>query len=175
MASATKSEEKIMGTDLAASGADEPERGPQQRAERSDRPGFFSIYKKGQGYWTRLGSAGGALLLVALTAHFLYTELPANIPWFLEHPNWKVGIVAGFVAGASLLIWRMMNKPDSVDFLIATDSEMKKVNWTSRQELMGSTKVVILFMVVIAASLFVIDVLFGYLFWLLDVLKSKPF
>ena len=43
-----------------------------------------------------------------------------------------------------------MNKPANVDFLIATDSEMKKVNWTSRKELIGSTKVVILFMFLIA-------------------------
>jgi hypothetical protein len=26
-------------------------------------PGFFAIYKKGQGYWTRMGTARGALLL----------------------------------------------------------------------------------------------------------------
>ena len=50
----------------------------------------------------------------------------------------------------SLLVWRLMNKPSNVDFLIATDSEMKKVNWTSRKELIGSTKVVIFFMFVIA-------------------------
>ena len=43
-----------------------------------------------------------------------------------------------------------MNKPTNVDFLIATDSEMKKVNWTSRKELIGSTKVVIVFMFLIA-------------------------
>ena len=43
-----------------------------------------------------------------------------------------------------------MNKPTNVDFLIATDSEMKKVNWTSRKELIGSTKVVIIFMFLIA-------------------------
>ena len=49
-----------------------------------------------------------------------------------------------------------MNKPSNVDFLIATDSEMKKVNWTSRKELIGSTKVVIIFMFLIALFLFVV-------------------
>jgi preprotein translocase SecE subunit len=58
-----------------------------------------------------------------------------------------------------------MNKPSNADFLIATDSEMKKVNWTSRKELIGSTKVVIFFMVIIASVLFVIDVLMGYVFY----------
>ena len=65
-----------------------------------------------------------------------------------------------------------MNKSDNVDFLIATDSEMKKVNWTSKQELIGSTKVVIFFMFVIAAVLFLIDILFGYVFYWFTVLKS---
>ena len=40
---------------------------------------------------------------------------------------------------------------------------MKKVNWTTRKELIGSTKVVILFMFFIALLLFVFDMIFGYL------------
>ena len=46
-----------------------------------------------------------------------------------------------------------MNKPSNVDFLVATDREMKKVNWTSRKDLIGSTKVVIVFMFLIALIL----------------------
>src|SRR3712207_9446120 len=72
-------------------------------------------------------------------------------------------------------VLHLMNKPANVDFLIATDSEMKKVNWTSRRELIGSTKVVIVFMFLIAAFLFVIDVVFSYFFYMIDVLKSSPF
>ncbi len=69
---------------------------------------------------------------------------------------------------------RLMNKPSNVDFLIATDSEMKKVNWTSRKELIGSSKVVILFMFFIAAYLFLNDIIYGYLMYLLKVLKFPP-
>ena len=68
-----------------------------------------------------------------------------------------------------------MNKASSVDFLIATDSEMKKVNWTSRKELIGSTKVVVIFMFLIAFLLFGIDIFFSYFFYFVGVLKSKPF
>ena len=75
----------------------------------------------------------------------------------------------------SLLVYFLMNKPTSADFLIATDSEMKKVNWTSRNELIGSTKVVIFFMFTIAILLFVVDVVFGYVFYMFGVLKQKPF
>ena len=66
-----------------------------------------------------------------------------------------IGIVIGLCVGLSLLTWWLMNKATNVDFLIATDSEMKKVNWTSKQELIGSTKVVIVFMFVTAIFLFV--------------------
>jgi preprotein translocase subunit SecE len=62
-----------------------------------------------------------------------------------------------------------------VDFLIATDSEMKKVNWTTRAELMGSTKVVIFFVLLISAFLFMLDVIFGYFFQLIKVLEFGPF
>jgi preprotein translocase subunit SecE len=68
-----------------------------------------------------------------------------------------------------------MNRPTNADFLIATDSEMKKVNWTSRKDLIGSTRVVIAFMFLIAFFLFAVDVIFGYFFYLIDVLKNKPF
>src|SRR5260370_4562946 len=36
--------------------------------------GFFTIYKKGQGYWTRIRTVAGASLLGLVTAQFLYTH-----------------------------------------------------------------------------------------------------
>ncbi|MBV8781197.1 MAG: preprotein translocase subunit SecE [Phycisphaerae bacterium] len=84
-------------------------------------------------------------------------------------------ICAAFLAGFALLVFYLINRPNNADFLIATDSEMKKVNWTSREELIGSTKVVIGFMFLIAFMLFGLDVLFGYFFKLLTVLKAGPF
>jgi len=59
-----------------------------------------------------------------------------------------------------------------VEFLVATDSEMKKVNWTTRKELIGSTKVVIIFMFIIAMFLFTCDLIFGAFFHLVGVLKT---
>jgi preprotein translocase SecE subunit len=58
--------------------------------------------------------------------------------------------------------------------MIATEGEMKKVSWSSRRELIGSTKVVIVFTVAIAALLFVVDVGFVVLFGWLRVLKVVP-
>jgi preprotein translocase SecE subunit len=139
--------------------------------------GFFTIYKRGQGYWTRMGTAIGAALIAFLFAEFVYGRLKVAVTVYKWPLNtWAmVGIAAAVFAGIMLFAWRMMNKPGNADFLIATDSEMKKVNWTTRKELIGSTKVVIFFMVLIAALLFALDVLFGYFFHIIKVLEFGPF
>jgi preprotein translocase SecE subunit len=172
------------GKDLAES------RGQRAPSKRDDKPGMFTIYKKGQGYWTRMGTALGAGLIIALTTWFFYKQLP---PWltpaftpenatveqnraaFSMARNTTIAICIVMLGGLSLLAWRLMNRPGNVDFLIATDGEMKKVNWTSRRELIGSTKVVIIFMFLIAFILFAIDIIFGYFFHLIRVLDAGPF
>jgi preprotein translocase SecE subunit len=175
-----KEKEKPMATDVISPSADEPgDRKPPQRAHRESGSGFFTILKSGQGYWTRLGTAIAAGLIILFTSYFIYEQLRVW-PALLDNngkprPGLVWGVIGGFVAASSLLAWHLMNKPANVDFLIATDSEMKKVNWTSRKDLIGSTKVVIAFMFIIAALLFVIDVVFGYVFYFIRVLKTPPF
>jgi preprotein translocase SecE subunit len=181
MASATtEKKEKAMATDAIAPAASEGPNRPERRP--GDKHGFFTIYKKGQGYWTRMGTALAALLLAAVTGHFVYTQMK-SIPYSKDAAGnaifipFKVSLSVGVAvfAAIALFAWRMMNKPQNVDFLIATDSEMKKVNWTTRKELIGSTKVVIFFVLLISAILFVIDIVFGYLFHLIKVLEFGPF
>ena len=144
-------------------------------------PGYFAIYKKGQGYWTRMGTAAGALLLGGLTAYNLYVYLPVLIHFDTTPAGQarahRIGALVAslFLVGFAALAWWLMNKKDNVDFLIATDSEMKKVNWTSRKELIGSTKVVIIFMFLIAVFLFSTDIIFSYFFYLIGVLRHSPF
>jgi len=185
MAVTTEKKEKPMATDaIVPSGAGDSggrEKPPQQQPARraDDGPGFFHLYKPGQGYWTRMGTAGAALLVAVLTAHFLYQYMHIWLGKFgmsesAARPT-SIYIIAGLAIAWGLFVWYMMNKPTNADFLIATDSEMKKVNWTSKRELIGSTKVVIIFMFLIAFLLFAFDIIFGYLFYFLDVLKTKPF
>lgn len=147
-------------------------------AKRTDprAPGLFSIYKKGQGYWTRMGTLVAVGVLLVMLAYTLYEQIPAS--FFINSPD--VGRTVGLSLSLGFLVitggvalW-LMNKPSNVDFLIATDSEMKKVNWTSRKELIGSSKVVIAFMFLIAIYLFVNDIAFGYLMYWIGVLRSPP-
>ena len=161
---------------VTAGGADEPrdERPPERpQPGRAAGTGFFTIYKKGQGYWTRMGTAIGAALLIGLTSYQIYLHRPYL--GMAERPQLAMGISLAFFALAAFFAWRAMNKPSNVDFLVATDSEMKKVNWTSRKDLIGSTKVVIVFMFLIALILFLIDIVFSYFFYLIKVLQHSPF
>ncbi len=143
-------------------------------ASQSDA-GFFSIYKSGQGYWTRLLTFLGFLLLGALTAHFLYSQTKG---WLSTDATTSrsiaLGIAAGFMAAWLLVEHVVLNKQKNAEFLIATDSEMKKVNWTSRRELIGSTKVVIFFMFLTTFVLFSYDLVFHTIFWAMTVLKEAP-
>jgi preprotein translocase SecE subunit len=193
-------DENPMATNEAGSGAEEPEDenpSPVRSKPAPQRSGFFTIYKSGQGYWTRMGTAAAAALLAVLAMGFLYQELPvplistftptgmeklssADRELALKHAtkladNTTLAICAAFLVGFSLLTFYLMNRPTNADFMIATDSEMKKVNWTSRKELVGSTKVVIAFMFMVAFFLFGLDILFGYFFKMLTVLKAGPF
>jgi preprotein translocase subunit SecE len=157
---------------------------PQYQVVKTDKKeeakqGFFTIYKPGHGYWTRMGTAGGAALICALSAAFFYQHVPV---WLSSSHvdaqrirSINLGICAGWVVLFALFTFFITNRPRNAEFLIATDTEMKKVNWTSRAELIGSTKVVIFFMLLIAVLLFGFDVLFGYFFYFIGVLKDKPF
>jgi preprotein translocase SecE subunit len=147
--------------------------------------GYFHILKKGQGYWTRMGTVAAIGLLGLLTGNFLYGEIDRVLMgesiaklmgrMHLQDPRGAYLLVALFALVYAWLAFHFMNKPTSVDFLIATDSEMKKVNWTTRKELMGSTKVVIGFVVVIAVLLLAYDLFFQLVFYLVGVLKTPPF
>lgn len=59
-----------------------------------------------------------------------------------------------------------------VDFLIATDGEMKKVNWSTMKDIRKSTTVVIFASLMLAASLFIVDFAFQWVFKAIGVLVS---
>ncbi len=141
------------------------------RAASADGGGFFTIRRRGQGKWTRIGTAITSALIIVGIALFIYYDVRANVK--MEEKTALI-IAGGVFLGVSLLAFWLQNRASHVAFLIDTDAEMKKVNWTSRQELIGSTKVVIAFMLLMAAMLFIVDILFGYLFWGFGVLKFSP-
>ena len=132
---------------------------------------IFRIYKKGQGKYTRLCSAFAAAVVVGLGCLRLFSKLEV-VSWGLSNKAtlWIATMVpAGlFVILALLIVW-LVNKPSVADFMIAAEGEMKKVSWSSRQEIMVSTMIVIVVVLMMAALLGTTDFGFTVLFgWLLS-------
>jgi len=65
--------------------------------------------------------------------------------------------IAFLVIGCFFLYRFVASSPTTVDFLVATDSEMKKVNWSTRKHIQDSTAVVIGATFLIAALIFASD------------------
>ncbi|MEM8738992.1 MAG: preprotein translocase subunit SecE [Planctomycetota bacterium] len=130
------------------------------------------IYKPGQGYWTRVLSAVGASTLILAGAAWLYAKVVPRVPLFGGDNQlyYQAGVALSIILVFGGLVYWLLNKPRIVDFMIAVEAEMKKVNWPSKKEIIGSTWVVICGTFLIAALLFVINLAFGALFTWLKIL-----
>ncbi|MHC4594586.1 MAG: preprotein translocase subunit SecE [Planctomycetota bacterium] len=124
----------------------------------------FGIYKRGQGKYTRLCSAFIAAIIAGLGCWRLYEKFQAT-----DLGLWVETMVpAGLLAVFALLIFWLANKPSVADFLIAAEGEMKKVSWSSRQEIAVSTFIVIAVVIIMATLLGTTDLGFRTFFvWLL--------
>jgi preprotein translocase subunit SecE len=124
----------------------------------------FKIYKRGQGYYTRLITALTLFAIVAIGSFVLFQKLGvvAN-PWI------EIFVPVGVCAGFTLLIFWVVNKPKIADFMIAAEGEIKKVSWASRAEIMASTVVVISVVILMSGLLFLADLFFK--FAMMNVLK----
>lgn len=132
----------------------------------------LKFYKKGQGYYTRMGTAIGSGVMVALGCYALYNKLEGLQ---ISTPNLKVWLQAGIPALVFLffawIVFKIVNSPKSADFMIATEGEMKKVSWSTKKEIVSSTKVVIVTVLLMAVILAVVDIGFAKLFQTIGVLK----
>lgn len=142
-------------------------------AKRSPERGVFKQYKPEQGKWTRLGTFVGLLTIAAWGAKFLYDRLQV----YEGDEAWRLLITTGIPIAFLVVLgtfswWLAYSSRKSSDFMIATEGEMKKVSWSTKNEIIGSTKVVIMFTVLLAMVLFVVDLLFQTMFSSIGVLKT---
>ena len=136
--------------------------------------GTFERYKPEQGTKTRNGTAMGLGVLLAWGVWSLHDELSSfgSGQGGAELLVTKgIPIVVAVVCGA-VLWWIVYSHRKTSDFMIATEGEMKKVSWSTRREVIGSTKVVVLFTFLLAVLLFVVDFTFKTMFTLINVLKT---
>ena len=137
----------------------------------------MDIYKKNQGLHARLFLAVGMGAFAFFAAHAVYGT-------FIESPELYPGAVVplvgikltwGLVSAAALFLLCVavigvhttgletgLNRLDTsskktVEFLIDTQGELQKVSWPTKDELVGSTGVVIILLVILGVYIFSVD------------------
>jgi preprotein translocase subunit SecE len=123
------------------------------------------LYKPMQGRHARIYTAVALGLVVALGIWKFHDTLNDYAVATRFGAPAAVGLVLGWV------IFRLVQYPPFVEFLIATEAEMNKVSWTSRDDLYRATTVVLVTVTLMAVFLFGVDWLWANLLSLLGVLK----
>jgi len=133
----------------------------------------LSIYKPGQGYYTRMLSAVGVGVIVLSGVAWLWEKMSTidSIP-VKQLLYYRAGMAVAVIALFGAVIFFVLNKARIADFMIATEAEMKKVNWPSKKEIIGSTWVVICGTAFIAILLWLINLGFAELFIRIGVLEG---
>lgn len=124
-----------------------------------------TLYKPMQGRYARIYTAAGLGIVVALGLWRLYEILMSSSPMTRFGIPTALGLVFGW------LIFRLVQYPPFVEFLIATEAEMNKVSWTSREDLYRATSVVLVTVVLMSVFLFGVDWIWSNLLQFLGVLK----
>lgn len=117
------------------------------------------IYKRGHGYHTRLWTAIACLFLAAIGCYKLHARLSlVGNPWIQNlTPAILWAVLAWFVYWAS-------NRPSLADFLIAAEGELKKVSWSTKQQVVASTIIVVFVVALMSVLLGAVDVIFRLFF-----------
>ena len=132
-----------------------------------------AIYKSGQGYWVRLMSAIAYGVVIVLGLNWLWGWLDTMSFGDVETVYVQVGAVLLFATVFGLIGYSIIGRRQrTVDFFIATEGEMKKVNWSTKAELTRSTIAVIGLTIFVAIFCWGVDVIFAMLFRSVGVLEN---
>lgn len=125
------------------------------------------LYKPGQGPYVRWGTGVAAAVVLIGFAIFLNEQLSRFESLWI-----KIGVPVVILVISGYWAFRLIGQNRSiVDFMIATEGEMKKVNWSSRREVWGATKVVIATVIALGLTLFIVNIIFMFFFESIDVLQ----
>ena len=137
----------------------------------------FQIYRKGIGVYARSAVAGLFGLAAIFAAYSLYgamIDLPefyagARVPVLDIGLTWGVAgssalfvlcgiLICLFTTGFEIGLRGLDNRSKkAIEFFIDTQAELQKVSWPTRSELIGSTIVVIVCLVVLGVYVFCVD------------------
>ena len=131
--------------------------------------GQMAWARPGLGRATRLCAFGGIGALTAFGAYALYMAPSINSIWWqdIAGPATLFGKSLSlkpilFAAGAAFftvmsVVFLVLNREKSADFLIETEGEIKKVSWPARKEFVGSAMIVVLVVAVVSMFLHYVD------------------
>ena len=124
----------------------------------------FELYKKNQGRLARQGTAIGLGLIAAFGV------------WTLSQGalRGQIGICLLLLALAGWIIFRVVNYPKFANFLIAVESEMDKVTWSSWGEVYRATIVVLVVMFLMGFLLFGYDWIWRVVFEFIGFIEKPP-
>ena len=137
----------------------------------------LTIYKKGIGIYSRYAVAGLFGLASLFAAYSLYGAL-VNLPDFYGNakiPLLGVRVTWGLLGSIGLFLFCSFficvfttgfevgvdgidrKSKKAVEFFIETQGELQKVSWPTKNELVGSTVVVIIFLLLMSVYIFGVD------------------
>lgn len=119
----------------------------------------FSIYKSTQGRMVRQFTFFAIVIVAAFGCITL-----SNGPLMTSGKGIQVGVPLGIWLFICWVAFRVVNIAKFADFLVSVESELEKVTWPTRREVVQATIVVICTMVFLGLFLFLIDLLWTWLF-----------
>lgn len=134
---------------------------------------MFEIYKRGQGKWSRYLAAASVEALNIYGCYSLYGYLEGKyeglrkplvmVPGVDLRINVPFVVAFGIFLTVTVVMYMLLNKAKLADFLIETELEMKKISWPGRSELIGSSTIVIITVVVLGLIIMVFDYMLQWL------------
>lgn len=137
---------------------------------------MLARYKPEQGRMARMAAFWGCVALALFGATSLHTLLVSQFDGLatplggIRIPVVGVDLTIGFLISLTLftvitlVVFRWQNRPKTADVLIDTEAELKKVTWPTMNEVIQSSIVVIVFVVVLMGYLAGADWLLGRVF-----------
>jgi len=128
----------------------------------------FGVYKSNQGRMVRQFTFFAMVIIAAFGCVTLAGG--ALMPYGKAT---QVGLPLAIWLFAGWVAYRLVNVPRFADFLVSVESELEKVTWPSRQEVIQATVVVLVTMFSLGLFLFLIDLLWTWLFNVIGFTEYK--
>jgi preprotein translocase subunit SecE len=126
----------------------------------------FGLYKPNQGKLVRQATFIGIVLVVLFGCYSLSVGLLGGYDQEI-----RVGVPVAVLVVLAWVAFRVVNVPRFADFLIAVESELEKVVWPGRRQVMQSTIVVLVTMFFLGAFLFGVDFVWRWFFSLINFIE----